>query len=265
MNYWNVTEDALRFDDCTMDYMVFGTGEEPLLLIRGLNITRLKGTSLILIDRYKLYAKRFRIYVIDRRDPVPEDVNVEMIAEDVYRGMKALGLDRVNVIGNSQGGMIAQYLTLNHPECVKKLVLNVTACEPNDVLKSKVDRWAELARAGEMTLISDEFMDQMYPEGKKPEPRKYVEFLSKNFKTHTPEEFAVLAEACLSCNTKERLNEVECPVLVMGGGKDVIMSPEASVSLAEALGTEAVIFEDLGHGAYETPEYMNKVIEFFEG
>ena len=51
-------------------------------------------------------------------------------------------------------------------------------------------------------------------------------------------------------------------MLVLGGGKDVIMSPEASVELAEALGTEAVIFEELGHGAYEDPEYQALVLAF---
>ena len=81
-------------------------------------------------------------------------------------------------------------------------------------------------------------------------------------KSHPAEEFIALSKACLTCNTKDRLKEIKCPVLVLGGGKDVIMSPEASVELAEALGTEAVIFEELGHGAYEDPEYQALVLAF---
>ena len=261
---WNVKEGTIRFENCSMDYMVFGKGYRPLVLIRGLNITRLKGTSLSLLERYRLYAENFRVYMVDRRDPVPEEITVNEIAEDVYSALQALGIHRAFVMGNSQGGMIAQYLALNHPKMVEKLVLNVTACEPNEVLTKNVEHWVDMAHRNELGKVSDEFMDLMYPPDKRPKPNKILPLLMKNLKIHTPEEFAVLAQSCLSVDTKDRLKEIKCPVLVLGGAKDVIMSGEASVTLAEALGTEAVIFDDLGHGAYETKEYQKKVIEFLK-
>ena len=73
-----------------------------------------------------------------------------------------------------------------------------------------------------------------------------------------------MAEACLTCSTSDRLHEIKCPVMVMGGGVDVIMSGEASVDLANKLGTEAIIYEDLGHGAYETREYQERVVDFLK-
>ena len=259
---WNVKEGTVEFQDYSMDYMIFGKGTTPLVLIRGLNITRLRGNSAYLIARYKAYAKKFRIYVVDRRDPVPEGINVEEIAEDVYEALKVLGLHSAFVMGNSQGGMIAQYLALNHPKFVEKLVLNATTSDDNPVLTRNVERWVELAEKGEMTKLSDEMMDMMYPPDKVPKPIKLPASATKNLKTHSNEEFITLAKACLTCDTYDRLGEIKCPVLVLGGGKDVIMSAEASVKLAEGLGTEAVLFEDLGHGAYETPEYQSRVIDF---
>ena len=116
---YNVKEGVITVGDHTMDYAIFGKGDRPLLLIRGLNVTRLRGTVKALIRRYKTYVDDFRIYVIDRREPLPEVITCEMLAEDVYDGARALGLERVPVIGNAQGGMIAQYLTLNHPEMVR--------------------------------------------------------------------------------------------------------------------------------------------------
>ena len=119
---YDIKEGTLEFNGYSMDYAVFGKGTKPLLLIRGLNITRLQGTVPNLVRRYRTYADNFRIYVIDRREPLPEVITDEFLAEDVYEGFRALGLESAPVIGNSQGGMIAQYLTLNHPEIVEKLV-----------------------------------------------------------------------------------------------------------------------------------------------
>ena len=260
---YDVKEGVLEFGDHTMDYAVFGKGTRPLLLIRGLNITRLRGTVKALIRRYRTYANSFRIYVIDRREPVPDEVDCELLAEDVYEGARALGLEKALVIGNSQGGMIAQYLTLNHPEFVEKLVLNVTTSTPNPVLTKNVKDWVAIARTGNMLALGVNMVDMLYPPGivpGQPEPDERP----ANPKTHPPEEFITLARACLTVNTHDRLGEIKCPVLVLGGGKDIVMSPEASVELAKGLGTEAVIFGNLGHAAYEEPEYQTMVKEFLE-
>ena len=259
---YNVKEGVITVGDHTMDYAIFGKGDRPLLLIRGLNVTRLRGTVKALIRRYKTYVDDFRIYVIDRREPLPEVITCEMLAEDVYDGARALGLDRVPVIGNSQGGMIAQYLTLNHPEMVEKLVLNVTTSTPNPVLKKNVEEWSEIALSGDMAGLVDKFMSMLYPPGKEPEPAPPGELPTEGLKTHPPKEFAALAQSCLTCNTHDRLSEIKCPALVLAGGKDIIMSPEASVELAKGLKTEAIIFEDLGHAAYETREYQEVVRDF---
>ena len=261
---WNVKEGRLEFEDCAMDYMIFGLGTKPLVYVRGLNITRLRNTSSSLTKRYEPYAKNFRLYFVDRRDPVPEHMTVEEIADDVYRAVKELGIDRAYVVGNSQGGMIAQYLALNHPDLVEKLVLNVTTAETNPVLKANVDHWVDFARQDRLADISDEMMGMMYPPGKEPTEDVYADLVPEELLKHTPAEFATMAEACLTCSTSDRLHEIKCPVMVMGGGVDVIMSGEASVDLANKLGTEAIIYEDLGHGAYETREYQERVVDFLK-
>ena len=105
-------------------------------------------------------------------------------------------------------------------------------------------------------------MSMLYPPGKEPEPAPPGELPTEGLKTHPPKEFAALAQSCLTCNTHDRLSEIKCPALVLAGGKDIIMSPEASVELAKGLKTEAIIFEDLGHAAYETREYQEVVRDF---
>lgn len=261
---YNIQEGVIELGDHTMDYGIFGKGQEPLLLIRGLNIRRLRGTVGTQVRRYLTYADNFRVYVIDRREPLPDKIDCEMLAEDVYEGARALGLTRALVMGNSQGGMIAQYLALNHPEFVKKLVLNVTTATPNPTLAKNVEDWVATASTGNMLRLSVEMMSVLYPPGKEPAPAAPEEAPPGGFKAHPPEEFIALAEACLTVNTADRLGEIKCPTLVLAGGKDIVMSPEASIELAKGLGTAPVIFSELGHAAYETAEYQEVVKEFLE-
>lgn len=154
--FYNVKEGTIRFQDCSMDYAAFGKGTEPLVLVQGLNMTRLRGGARLQLMRYKLYAEHFRIYIVDRRDPLPEVITVKDIADDVVQGLKALGVSRAYVMGNSQGGMIAQYIALNYPKLVKKLVLNVTTCGLDPLLEKNVRMWTDIAAGGQTEEISAE-------------------------------------------------------------------------------------------------------------
>ena len=262
MNY-NAKEGTIKFKDCSMDYLVFGKGYTPLVLIQGLNIARLKRGKWTQPVRYKLYAERFRVYMVDRRDPLPENITVEEIADDVANAIKALGVHKAYVMGNSQGGMIAQYFALKHPEMVEKLVLNVTTATTDDpVLTENVRHWSELAGRGDLDTISNEMMDMLYPPGKAPKTGWLMKKLYALRDNRPANEFKTLTEACLTCDTIDRLHEIKCPVLVMGGKQDKVISCQSSLKIAEALGTEAYLFDDLGHAAYETKEYQERVIKF---
>ena len=79
------------------------------------------------------------------------------------------------------------------------------------------------------------------------------------------ERFISLAEACLTCVSYDSLDRIQCPVLVLGGGKDKIATPEASLETARKLGCEYYIYEDLGHEAYnEAKDFNRRIYDFFE-
>ena len=82
-------------------------------------------------------------------------------------------------------------------------------------------------------------------------------------KPKDPKRFVTLAKACFTCNTYEELNKIKCPVFVIGGTKDKIVTGEASKEIAEKLGCEIYMYEDLGHAAYEEAKDFNqKVLGF---
>ena len=68
------------------------------------------------------------------------------MANDIINHMEKLNIDKADIVGVSQGGMIAQYIAINAPEKVNKLVLAVTTSRTNDILNKVVSDWIEKAK-----------------------------------------------------------------------------------------------------------------------
>jgi poly(3-hydroxyoctanoate) depolymerase len=106
---------------------VRGTGK-PLLLITGL------GASLDLaapfereLARRGVQAISFDAPGIGESTPYRRPRRVPGVARTIERTLDALGYDRVDVLGVSLGGVIAQQLTRQAPQRVRRLVLAATA------------------------------------------------------------------------------------------------------------------------------------------
>ncbi|MEE0830884.1 MAG: alpha/beta hydrolase, partial [Longicatena sp.] len=59
------------------------------------------------------------------------------------------------------------------------------------------------------------------------------------------------------------LNEIKCPVLVLGGEKDKIITSRASVEIANKLGCEIYMYAQYGHAVYEEAKDFNQRIYQF--
>ena len=77
--------------------------------------------------------------------------------------------------------------------------------------------------------------------------------------------FTALAASCLTCDTWEQLEEIRCPVMVIGGKQDKLVTAEASVEMAQKLGCSLYLYEFLGHAAYEeaAKDFNRRVYDFF--
>jgi len=70
--------------------------------------------------------------------------DVAKLADDAARVIEALGLERVNVMGWSMGGFIAQALALNHADRVEKLILLSTDSGGTDSDLASPAVWSKL-------------------------------------------------------------------------------------------------------------------------
>ena len=108
-------EQRISIHGLPTDTIAFGQGTKPLIMIQGLNTRGIRGSALPLAWAYRLFAKEYQVFLFDRRPDISEGITVRELASDIAAAMDQLGIKQADVIGVSQGGMIAQYLAIDRP------------------------------------------------------------------------------------------------------------------------------------------------------
>ena len=259
----------LVMDGTDMAYISFGRGEKTLIMIPGLGdgLRTVKGLALPMAAMYRRFGRKYRVLMFSRKDRLAEDCTTRDMAADVKAAMDALGVEQADVLGVSQGGMIAQHLAADFPERVGKLVLAVTAARPNPVLIDTVERWMAMAEQDDYPALMEDNFRLMYTENYL---RKYRWLLPAACRVGKPaswERFLIMARACLTHNGYERLGDIRAKTLVVGGALDDVLTGEASAEIAEAIpGSRLLLYPDYGHALYqEAPDFEQKVLEFLMG
>ena len=260
---YNAKELKLNIQDMQFDYMTFGTGTKPLVMIQGLNTRGIKGAALSLAYMYRIFAKEYKVYLFDRRPAVQEGITVRDMAADIAMAMDKLGITNADVFGVSQGGMIAQYLAIDRPDLVAKLVLAVTLSQNNDTVTHVVNSWIEMAERGAMKELVADMAEKMYSDAYVKRYRPFMPLLTILQKPKDVRRFVILAKACLTCNAYEALEKIKCPVFVLGGRQDKVVTGSASEEIAEKLGCRIHMYDRLGHAAYEEAKDFNQTVYDF--
>ena len=242
----------------------FGSGKRTLIAIPGLRLSEMTGTAKVAALYYKIFAEDYQVYLFDRKDQLLPGCTIADFAEDIAAAMQKLRLSNADIIGVSQGGMIAQELAVSHPELVRKLALGVTLSRPNETVSQAVSDWIRMAEQGDMEGVIRDYAERASSEKYLRRNKAFLPLAMKLQKMLTPERFILLAKACLSCNTYDRLGQIRCPVLVLGGAKDRVVSGAASEEIAEKLDCECYIYPDQSHEAYnEAKDFNKRIYDFF--
>ena len=260
---YGAKELKLTASGMQFDYIRFGSGKKTLIMIQGLNTRGIKGASLSLAYMYRIFAKEYTVYLFDRRPVVYDGITVRDMAADIASAMDALGLRNADVFGTSQGGMIAQYLAIDRPDLVRRLVLAVTLSRNNDTVKQVVGDWIEMAERGDMKRFVLDMAEKMYSETYVKKYRLLMPLLTILQKPKDVHRFVILAKSCLTCDTYDILDKIKCPTLVIGGKQDKVVSGVASKEIAEKLGCRLHMYDDLGHAAYEEAQDFNQMVYDF--
>lgn len=256
----------LRLSAGDMDYVRFGTGKKTLLMLPGVGdgLTTVKGLAVPFALMYRALAKDFTVYVFSRRVNLPEHMTTREMAADVNEAMEKLGLPAAAVVGVSQGGMIAQWLAIDHPDKVDKLVLTVTSSRPNDVIREAIGQWSDMALRKDYKGIMLDTAERSYSPRHLRRARLTYGLLGNVGKPKSFCRFLTQAESCITHDAYDKLPRISCPTLVIGGTEDRIVTGAASEEIAAQIpGSELYMYKGLSHGLYEeAPDFLKRVADF---
>lgn len=253
----------IRLPDGYMDCAVFGSGKMPLLILPGLGdgLKTVKGTSLPLSVLYRALGKHFRIYLCSRKVPLPVSCSTRDLARDQKAALDALGIRKAHVLGVSQGGMVAQWLTIDYPECVEKLILTVSAARPNPTMTGCISLWAQAARRGDHMWLMKDNLRKIYTPEYVRSNQWMIPLVAKVSKPKSYARFLTLADATLTHNAWDQLHRITAPTLIIGGEEDRVVTCEASREMAERIaGSQLRLYPGLGHSVYEEAKDFQPVV-----
>ena len=260
---YNANEKLLEIQGIRMNYTTFGKGRTPLVLIQGLSTRSIKGAAFSLAYMYRIFINDYKVYIFDRRENIGDSITVRDLAADIAMAMDSLKITNADILGVSQGGMIAQYLAIDRPDLVNKLVLAVTLSKNNEIVERTVNDWIRITEHNDIKKMITDMAERMYSDIYVKRYKPFMPLLAVLQKPKNVPRFITLAKACLSCKAYDELDKVQCPVFVIGGMQDKVVGGDASLEIAKKLGCEIFMYDDLGHAAYEEAKDFNQRVYNF--
>ena len=263
---FNAENGRLHLKTGEMDYISFGRGNRVMILLPGVGdgLKTVKGMALPFAVLYRKLTKDFTVYSFSRRTELHDHMTTREMAEDLNEAIELLGLPKAVVVGVSQGGMISEWLAIDHPEKVDKLVLVVTTARSNKVLEEAVSGWQDMALSGDYKGIMVDTAERSYSPKRLKTARLEYKLLGSFGKPKSFRRFMIQAESCVTHDAADELCKITCPTLVIGGKEDRIATGEASEELAGLIpGSMLHMYEGLGHGLYEeAPDFLERIMDF---
>ena len=253
---------STRVNGVRMRYREAGEGE-PLLMVHG-NF----GSSRWFIDQLESPPAGFRILAPDLpnfagSERMPGPISIEAYGRFLAGFCDALGLERLNLLGHSLGGAVAQAFALEQPERVERMILvasaapdgHPTPAEHYPVLQSLAGNREGMALALAATMPSRR---PPYFEGIVDDALALAEHAITG-------NVAALAEFDESSRTGSFLG----PVLVVRGELDLphlITEPIARRTADAYSNSRLELWDGVGHSPQlEAPERFNSLLAQFLG
>ncbi|HEU4769282.1 MAG TPA: alpha/beta hydrolase [Pyrinomonadaceae bacterium] len=249
-------------------YEIAGDGE-PLVLIPGFAAGRW-----IWFKQTEELAQNFRVITFDPRGVAGSDKpegsqTIALLADDLAHLLQTIGINSAYVVGASFGGFVAQEFVLKYPGMTRKLVLCCTSCGgPNHIAPAPETLQAlastkglnseERMRASLLLAFSSEYV--------RTEVSEVDQVVRLRAANEVPEHvYLSQLQAAINFNAEERLEQIDCPTLVLSGDADVIVPVQNSRNLAARIsGATLCVLEGGSHTFFieQAREFNHIVAEF---
>lgn len=187
--------------------------------------------------------------------------NVAQMATDALQFISALGLKRVDLLGYSLGGFIAQTIAADHPQLVRKILLVGTAPQGGEehLLQVLADARSRKAADTRLPLFFTP------SEASQAAGQAFLSRARARTVDRDPESGSAIADAHAKalitwCATKDPENSIlraiEQPVLIVSGSHDTMLPDQNAYFMFKHLkNAQLILYPDSGHGVlFQYPE-----------
>jgi len=231
---------AIQVDGAQIAYRRVGTGR-PLLVLNGFAATSADWDPSFIHG----LASSNELILLDNRgigsatdDGKPFDI--ARLADDAAHVVETLGFERINMLGWSMGGFVAQTLALQHPDRVNKLILLSTDQGGTDADLASPAVWSQLidtsgtpheqARRLLSLLFPSDVAESLY--------REFGDIVAAARAQLSPELLnrqAAAMDAWHRNGVGSRVREIRAPLLIATGTEDIVIPPSNALKLLNAM------------------------------
>lgn len=186
------------------------------------------------------------------------DISIEILTEDIRDLLDKLEVKRVNIMGFSMGSLVAQNFALEFPELVKSLIMCSGYSRCNPELSQTFKNLEKITAHGGIPAFFDEMIKLVY----------IPEYLLKHAEIFQYKKVAVemnsktVIEKCLvicrNFDVESKLSEIDVPSYIMYGSGDILIPPENSQDMHDAMGNSELLSFPTGHNFF-LPENIKKI------
>ncbi len=210
----------------------------------------------------------YRVLRLDMRghggsDPVDGDYTMDALADDVAAALDALGLDKVQFIGLSIGGMIGQAFALKYPDrLISAMLCDTLPATPDNAAAAWEPRLDTVRKNNSVVPLADPTMERWFTDAFKPQkPARWKE-IRETIAATTPEGYLGCGAAILNFDFRDRLSDIKAPVLVVCGDQDEGTPPAGNKLIAEKVANGR--YEEISNARHfpnvEHPDVFNKLM-----
>lgn len=256
----------ISIGDAELSVDVTGNGG-PVMLVSGLG-----GRASFWAHQVGPLSQQFQVITHDHRGTGAStkseiSYSVAQMAEDVLRLMDALDVSQTAMVGHSTGGAITQYLALNHPDRLTRIVLSATWAGPSTYFRELFDMRSGILKAlGPEAYLTDGILRAFPPHVLSRQP-ELLENGKEDRVVAFPGETIELSRiaAVMNHDLRDQVSKISHPTLVIGAADDQITPSPFFDELAVAIpGAQQVTLAGGGHFVPQVriADYNDAVLNF---
>jgi pimeloyl-ACP methyl ester carboxylesterase/DNA-binding winged helix-turn-helix (wHTH) protein len=227
-------------DGVSLAYTTYGEGPALVWVANWLTHLELDWSSPVWSHWVEFFTRHHRLVRYDERgcglsDWVDRGLDLDTWVEDLAAVIEAVGLERFDLLGISQGGPIAIEYAVRHPERVARLVLIGTYPSGNflpDRERQALDALIESSWGSDNLAFRQLFTSLFIPDAS-PEQQQWFNLLQA--KSTRPAIAAKLMSAFRQLDVRARLGEVRAPALVLHARGDAVVPFAAGRAVAAGI------------------------------